>query len=293
MGSDARAQARYPHVTVEVRDDEAEAAGDRLFELGARGVEQRDATTLLRGAPDAVTLVASFDDDETAREAIACLPVGWAPHFEEVVGDAWRDEWRKYFEPFAISKSVIVRPPWRPYAPQAHERVVVLEPGRAFGTGLHETTMLIAEILEELSPFFQGKPVLDVGTGSGVVALVALALGASAARAVDIDPDAVGAARENADRNGLGTRVDVDGADVAAICDRYPMVLANIDAPTLVGLAPALVARISDGGRLVLSGLLDAGVTGSMLEEVRRAYGTLVEEKVRRKGEWVALVMRR
>jgi ribosomal protein L11 methyltransferase len=125
------------------------------------------------------------------------------------------------------------------------------------------------------------------------LALVALALGASEARAVDVDPDAVDATLENAERNGLGARVHVDDSEVAAIGERYPMVLANIDAPTLVGLAPALVAHVSDGGRIVLSGLLDSGVTGSMLGEIRGAYGALVEEEIRRKGEWVALVMRR
>ncbi|HEY6459984.1 MAG TPA: 50S ribosomal protein L11 methyltransferase, partial [Polyangiaceae bacterium] len=160
-------EPRYPYVAVDVAEEEADEAGALLFELGAGGVEQRDATTLKRGAAGKVTLVASFEDEAQARAAMAEVPAGWGARLEEVVGDAWRDEWKKHFEPFVICPGVVVRPPWREHAAAAGERVVVLEPGRAFGTGLHETTALVAEVLA--SERLAGKDVLDVGCGSGVL----------------------------------------------------------------------------------------------------------------------------
>ena len=153
-----------------------------------------------------MTLVASFESEEDARAAMSELPPAWGAALEEVVGDAWRDEWKKHFEPFAVCPGVVVRPPWREHEAAPGERVIVLEPGRAFGTGLHETTSLVAEVLA--GETLEGKDVLDVGCGSGILALVALALGAARARAIDVDPDAVAVTRENAERNAVEDRVD-------------------------------------------------------------------------------------
>jgi ribosomal protein L11 methyltransferase len=283
---------RYPYVAIDVAEQEVDEASTLLFELGAAGVEERDATTLARGAAGKVTLVGSFDQHAEATAAVAGLPQGWAPRIEEVVGDAWRDEWKKHFEPFRICAGVVVRPPWREHVAAPGERVVVLEPGRAFGTGLHETTSLVAEALA--AEPLQGVTVLDVGCGSGVLALVALALGAARVRAVDVDPDAVAVTRENATRNGVGDRLEADELPVDAILESYPIVLANIESRTLVELADALVARVAPGGLLVLSGILGPEVAPSQLEDIRRAFATVLkEERVCSKGEWIAVSLRR
>ncbi|HEX3345390.1 MAG TPA: 50S ribosomal protein L11 methyltransferase [Polyangiaceae bacterium] len=282
---------RYPYVAVDVAEEEADEAGALLFELGAGGVEHRDATTLAKGASGKVTLVASFEREEDARAAMAEVPEGWSARLEEVVGDAWRDEWKKHFEPFRVCEGVVVRPPWREHAAAPGERVVVLEPGRAFGTGLHETTSLVAEVLAETS--LAGVTVLDVGCGSGVLALVALALGAARARAIDVDPDAVAVTRENAERNGVAERVEADETPVGSLDGTYPVVLANIEAKTLVELAVDLAARVAPGGLLVLSGVLSAAVMPSQLADLRRAFAALREDRVRTKGEWIAVSLRR
>jgi ribosomal protein L11 methyltransferase len=282
---------RYPYLAVDVPESEAEEAGALLFELGAGGVEQRDATTLARGATGRVTLVASFETHEEARAAAGEVPPAWSPRVEEVVGDAWRDAWKEHFEPFRICAGVVVCPPWREAAAAAGEHVVILEPGRAFGTGLHETTSLVAEVLHDTP--LAGARVLDVGCGSGVLALVALSLGASEARAIDADPDAVAVTRENAARNTVGDRVVADDAPVERLTERYPVVLANIEARTLAQLAPAIVARVAPGGRLVLSGILAEHVAPDQLAQVRRAFASLREREVRRKGEWIAVVYER
>jgi ribosomal protein L11 methyltransferase len=287
----ADAQPRYPYVAIDVPEPEAEEAGALLFELGAQGVEQRDATTLAKGKGSLVTLVGSFADHDAARSAIAELPGPWGPRLEEVVGDAWRDEWKKHFEPFRICRGVTVCPPWN-IVPAGEDRLVILEPGRAFGTGLHETTSLVAEILAEIpAETLRGSTVLDVGCGSGILSLVALQLGAARAVAVDVDPDAVAVTKENAVRNALNDRVQTSTTDVADVPGAHPVVLANIESGTLVAMADALVAHVSPGGRLVLSGILAPDVAPTQLEAIRQAFRRLREVDVRRKGEWIAVTM--
>lgn len=280
---------RYPYVAVDVSEEEADDASAELFELGASGVEWRDATTLTRGVAAQVTLIASFEREEDARAAAGELSPAWSPRVEQIVGDGWRDEWKKHFEPFRIAGHIVVCPPWRRYEPTQDETVIVLEPGRAFGTGLHETTSLVAQALVDRVDRFRGSPVLDVGCGSGVLSLVALVLGAARARAIDVDPDAVAVTRENAERNGLGALVLADEVPVHAVAERYATVVANIESQTLIELAPALMARVAPGGLLLLSGILAPDVAPHQLADIRRAYCSLKEEEVQHRGEWVAV----
>jgi ribosomal protein L11 methyltransferase len=303
MTGAAAGEPRYPYLVVDVPPHEAEEAGANLFELGALGVEERDATTLVKADGDRgargrghTTLVASFESDAAARAALEEVPAEWSPRIREVVGDAWRDEWKKHFEPFRLCGSLVVRPPWRAYEPVGTETVIVLEPGRAFGTGLHETTRLVAETLADLGDRLRGAPVLDVGCGSGILSFAALALGAGSVRAIDVDPDAVAVTRENAERNGFAERVNADVAPAEGVAGHFPFVLANIEATPLIALAPALVRLTAPGGVLVLSGILapDAAsdVAPGQWPGVERAYGALRVEEVRRKGEWIAAVLR-
>ena len=281
---------RFALVVVDVDPPEADEAVGLLFELGAQGVEERDETTLRRGTSGKVTLVASFADAASAAEALAGLPRAWAPREDEIVGDAWRDEWKKFFKPFRLCRSVVVRPPWETYCAAPGEHVVVLEPGRAFGTGLHETTSLVADALEAYAVVFAGQRVLDVGCGSGVLALAALALGASGAHCIDVDPEAVVVTRENAERNGVADRLCAGTSPIGDVPGRFAAVVANIEAGVLCSMAAALEARVSPGGLLVLSGILVPEAGPGQLERVRGAFKGPCAE--RRKGSWVALVYR-
>ena len=286
-------EPRYPYVAADVPEAEADEAGARFFELGALGVEQRDATTMRKGSvAGRVTLVASFEREDDARAAAGQVPAEWAPRVEAVVGDAWRDEWKKHFEPFRLCEGIVVRPPWRELVAGA-DQVVVLEPGRAFGTGLHETTSLVAEALADARDEVRGQAVLDVGCGSGILALVALRLGAARAVAIDVDPDAVDVTRENAARNGLDERLRADTTPVGALDERFPVVLANIESRTLAALAPAIAKCVAPGGLLVLSGILAENVAPEQLRDVRAAYVGFAEKEARSRGEWAALLLRR
>jgi len=285
-------EPHYPYVVVDVAAEDADEAGALLFELGAQGVELRDGTTLAHGVAGKVTLWAGFERHDEVRAALDALPSGWSPRAEQIVGDAWRDEWKKHFEPFRICDAIVVTPPWCTYDAAHDEQVAVLEPGRAFGTGLHETTRLVAAILADRAAELRGARLLDVGCGSGILALVALLLGAEAVRAIDVDPDATAVTRENAERNGLADRVRADSAPVSAISERYVAVVANIEARTLVELAPTLAPRVAPDGLLVLSGILAPDIAPGQLDDVREAYRALTVEEVRRDGEWVAVVLR-
>ncbi len=274
-------------MAVDVTAEDADVMSATLFELGAEGVEERDGTTLVKGAPGLVTLVASFASHDEAREAILAIDESNKPRLEEIVGDAWRDAWKEHFRPFAITASIVIRPPWEAYAERPGEEVLVLEPGRAFGTGLHETTSLVAGVLEARKTELVGKTVLDVGCGSGILALVALTLGASRARAIDVDADAALVAEENATRNGLDERVEADSTPIEAIDGTYPVVVANIEARVLIPMMPELTKRVGPGGLLVLSGIL-----APQKDDVCAAYRAFALEDAPAKGEWVALALR-
>jgi len=281
-------EPRYALVSVDVASEESDDAAAALFELGAQGVEEHDETTLLPGPGSSkVTLVASFETRAIAELAAKDLDPRFSPRVSEIVGDAWRDEWKKHFVPFQLAPGVTIRPPWETYrAGDPSEIVLELEPGRAFGTGLHATTALVARALAARTGGLAGKTMLDVGTGSGILALVGLALGAARARAIDVDPDVIAVATENARRNGLEGRIEVDSAPLAAVVGSYDVVTANIEARVLIPMAPDLEARVAQGGLLVLSGILV-----SQQDEVRAAFSALELLEAPADGEWVALVL--
>lgn len=312
----------YPFVAIDVPLALAEVAAEQLFELGALGVEQRDATTLVRGsqsegvatdpgadvgAPvadwdavrareaasdEVVTLVAAFESEEEALEAISAFSDELRPRLESVVGDAWRDAWKEHFSPFQLSPRIVIEPPWRRADDALRSlpgvRVLELEPGRAFGTGLHATTSLVAKAIDARSSELADRAILDVGCGSGILALCAIALGAREALCLDVDAEAVRVTEENAQRTGMQARVKAATTDVGAVDGTWPVVLANIQAEVLVPLADAIVARVADGGLLILSGILE-----NQADRVLDAYPTLTLEERAQEGEWVALVMRR
>ena len=272
---------RYYFVAIDVLPERADEASAHLFELGAQGVEERDATTLHKGTAGKTTLVASFETEQEAREVQGAL--GPRARLEEIVGDAWRDAWKEHFRPFRVCKGVWIRPPWEKVVAASKGDVVLeLEPGRAFGTGLHDTTRLVAEAIAAHKKRLAGATVLDVGTGSGILALVALALGAESAVGIDTDADAIGVAKANARRNALTKRVRFSTTSLDELEDRYDLVLANIEADVLILLRDALRSRVARGGTLVLSGVLD-----SRERDVVSAFGKPRARSAM--GEWVAL----
>jgi ribosomal protein L11 methyltransferase len=287
-------EPRYPYVHVDVTPEMVDETSALLFELGAEGVEERDEGTLAKARSSGkVTLVAAFPTRDEAEEAIAELGADLAARYEEIVGDAWRDAWKEHYRPFTIARTkdgraVVVRPPWETHAAKPGEHVLELEPGRAFGTGLHETTRLVAQALADHASELDGVSLLDVGCGSGVLALVALSLGAARAVAVDIDPESIDVTRENAARNALTERIDASTTPIEETSLVSPVVVANIEARVLIPMADELARHVAPGGLLLLSGILVP-----QKEDVRAAYPAFELLGAPEMGEWTLLALRR
>ena len=291
-------EPRYPYVHVEVGSEEVDEVSYLLWEYGAQGVEERDASTLApvlsaSGGPapvqvkrglDEVTLVASFVDDAAAELAIEQLAPRSA-RLEHVVGDGWRDEYKKFFKVTPLGKRLVIRPSWEPYTAAPHEVVVTVDPGRAFGTGTHESTRLLMQALDRHMD--EQAQVLDVGCGTGILAICALALGARSALCIDVDADAVAVTLENAELNGVPERVTAATTPVEDVSAHFPLVLANIQASVLVPLARAIGSRVAPSGLLMLSGILIG-----QEDDVLAAYPGFELLEAPKEGEWIALILK-
>ena len=209
------------------------------------------------------------------------------------VDDAdWATVWREGYEPMRFGRLTIV-PTWLdvPAGVEADGGVVLrLDPGMAFGTGLHPTTRLCLELLQAVEPL--PARVLDVGTGSGILALAALRLGAGTVVAYDTDPLAVEASRANATANGLADRFEVRSGALPGAAggetrgERFGLVLANLVAAALVEMAPQLAARAAPGGALIASGIIEPR-RDEVAAALTAAGLRLVEERT--DGDWVAM----
>ncbi len=185
---------------------------------------------------------------ELADSSLECL---------ELADHAWASDWQQHFPPFKVGRRLVIHPSWVDWPPAAGEVVLTLDPGQAFGTGTHATTGLCLEALAD--HFESGSPpqrILDVGTGSGILAMAGAALGAATVVACDIDSDACQVATDNIQQNGLTRQISITDAPLEKIHGQYDLVLANILAGENVRLARLLVERLAPQGRLVLSGIL-------------------------------------
>ena len=186
---------------------------------------------------------------------------------------------------------LVIKPSWEAYAPAAGERVIEMDPGMAFGTGQHASTRmalgLIAARLEQ-DPCTRA---LDVGTGTGILAMATALLGCTEVMAVDNDPDAVAVARQNVAHNHLGARIELAATPVAEIRGSFQLVAANIVHDVLVDLAPDLTRLTAPGGSLVLAGILNGGQEAHLVQ-VYAALGCRLHAR-RSQDEWVALELLR
>lgn len=191
----------------------------------------------------------------------------------------WNEEWEKTIQPIRVSPRMVIRPSWQSYTPAAGDIVLTIDPKMSFGTGYHESTRLVLQLMERYLP--QRSTVLDVGTGTGVLAIAAVLLGASAATGVDIDEWSYANARENVRLNGLADRVTILSGDLSAVPPgRYDLIAANIQKSVLLPMLSPLNVLLQPHGILLLSGLLaeDRLPMESALQEQGFALKEFVED---------------
>lgn len=257
-------------VVVTVPPADTELASDVLWSLGVVAIEERVVD-------DMVELWTSLGDSGFELEPL--MSTGWT-HRVEVVDDAVVDTWRAFAGPVHVAPGLVVRPAWQPDVAETGT-VISIDPGSTFGMGDHPTTRLALRAL--LGMVRSGDRVLDVGCGSGVLAIAALRLGAASATAIDIAPAAVPVTRENAARNGV--TVDVSNRTLAAIEGPFDVVVANILAPVLIELADDL--RRVTGRVLIISGVLDGA-----FDHVLAALEPMVPVDVETLDGWAAVSLR-
>jgi ribosomal protein L11 methyltransferase len=201
----------------------------------------------------------------------------------------WGRAWKEHFHPQEVADGLVVAPPWEQPRPQAGKEVLIIDPGQAFGTGQHESTKLCLEHIATLARQSRlPSQVLDLGCGTGVLALAALLFGARTALCLDLDPLALEATALNARLNGLEQRIEASLTPLAQIQERFPLVMANLTAKDITGLAPELAAHLAPGGQLVASGLLQE--QAAPVRQALEAQG-LDPVSENSQGEWACVVM--
>ncbi len=288
--------------------DDADALAERTEALAALlaedprvgGVETRDPTTLgaTRERPELIvytTPEAIGGLIDTLHALAADLGLGIEAASEVRTDDDWRDSWKKFYAPMIFGDgALLLRPSWIPRRPGDPARELVLDPGRAFGTGQHETTRLCVDLLTELATNAANRPhvVLDLGGGSGILALAAALLFPSIERlvAVDNDPEATETTRENAEHNALAGALEIVTGTLADVHGTFDLVIANIRPSVLIPAARELARRVRPGGTLILSGILVE--EGDLVADPYVAAGLILRARPIQ-NEWTALHLER
>ncbi len=293
------AQMEWLEVSVAVAPEAAEAVAEVLSRYAPQGVVI-DLGTGDEAAAQQVTVKAylAVDDGIAERrqkveEALWHLHHIWPvipdPAFTPILDQDWTAGWKESIPVLHLGRRVVVKPSWREYTAQPGELLLEMDPGLAFGTGLHPTTQLCAEALEDLVQ--PGTRVLDLGTGTGILSLVAAKLGAGDILAVDNDINAVAVTRRNARANAVAHQIRVLHGSLAEVGEPYDLVVANILAHVIITMAASgLDTRIRRGGTLVASGILEE--QADEVAAALTAQGLSVIERRQRDG-WVALLARK
>jgi len=288
-------------IAVEVAGIDADLAADLLRQACPGGVAIQSASRFDHDSDsyvadgDAPALVCGYlpsgEDSERIRRslrlAMRAAPLERPPRWRRVRRlreEPWRDSWKKHFGIQRHGRALVVKPSWTHYRLKGGDVVIEIDPGMAFGTGQHPTTAMCLRALED--QVRTGASVLDLGCGSGILAIAAVKLGARRVLALDVDPNAVRAARENAAANAVSDVIEVREGTLEAEGGPFDVIVANISGLTLERLAVPLARSLAPGGSLITSGFLDDAVAG--LSSVFEGVGLRVS--VVEDGVWRAII---
>ena len=307
---------QWAEVSVDTSHEAMDLVSEILQELGAAGVVIEDPALLneyIRSGLWDYTDLKESEETEVVRvkaywaldeelegklQTLAARLDGLTAHgidkgagavsWKAVADEDWAETWKEFFHTEKIGARTVIKPTWEEYEAKAGEIVVELDPGAAFGTGQHATTSLCIRALEDLVR--PGMTVFDVGTGSGVLAIVAAKLGAKRVEAVDFDPVAVRVARENVCQNGAEDVVRTERSDLLkSVAGEADLIIANIIADIIVRLFGEVKGSLAAGGTMLLSGIIEDRLADVVEAAVQ--HGFAVEKTEREKG-WAAVVVK-
>ncbi len=215
---------------------------------------------------------------------------------EDIETKNWGEAWKAFYKPILIGKTIVVKPTWEPYQAIRGQVIIEIDPGRAFGTGKHPSTALCIELLEkcigEMGPSGVGSDlsVLDVGTGTGILGIVAARLGVRRVLGLDVDPEALKAANHNLVLNRVAHTMIVSDTPLEQVVETFDLVVANLTATLISQISAALINRVGERGWLLLGGLLDEQVEG-VIHSFQSHDFQLVQS--RSTEEWRAILLSR
>ncbi len=287
-----RPRRNWLQINITCDPERAELLIHELTTLTGTGVQ----TETVSGKELIICYLEKDDDYPVRRQALDSLiatfseqPGGPTVELSTLVEENWAENWKSNYKPTKLSKHITVKPTWEEYAASSDEVVLEIDPGMAFGTGLHFSTRLALRHIDTL--FHQENPpstVLDIGTGTGILALACAKLGASDLTAIDNDPDAVATALDNIIQNNEQDKIACSVTDLGAIESTFDLVIANITADVLTLLQPEILPRIGAGGHLVLAGILTGSQSQAVINLYQTSGLTLIDEN--QEDEWTGLL---
>ena len=256
-------QKNWARITVTTSQEASEAVANCLFELNATGVELKDNDA------STVNLIAYYPLDDRVgarmqrlRDFLAELPTwGIQSHpttidLKPVKSENWEEAWKAAFLPQRVGKRILITPTWSNTSQNETDVLIQLDPGMAFGTGHHPTTRLSLELLEHsIEPHYH---VADIGTGSGILSIAAVKLGAQQVDAIELDPTAISVAAANFEINGIASRVGLSQGDgLKSVEGKYHLIIGNILTKVILPIIPDCAPRLHHAGMVIFSGILD------------------------------------
>lgn len=285
-------------IRIEAHPSLSEAVANFLIEEGSPGIVQEEVKN--PGSRKKERIIGYFPNDRYLKGKkkglttfLRSLRRKFDPSLRtdsrKVKEEKWAEAWKENFKTFHVTPGLVVKPPWEEYSAPKGEVVIVIDPGMAFGTGSHPSTQMCLEVLEQVIPSFSHSPsLMDVGTGSGILAIAGRKMGAHPIGAVDIDPVALQNARKNARANGIGKGIDFRLGSAAAWRKVFDIVVANLLPQELLRDTSSLPRRVASRGTLIVAGLLS-----SQKGEIARAFssqGMRVRGGKSSKG-WACLIL--
>jgi len=286
-------RAGWTQIWVKVERDAADAVANFLMEMGSPGleVEEVDGHTLLKGyfrgeAEESCRQLTRYLKD---LKAMGLSGNHEGPQQAFLAEEDWLSSWRSHFGVLRIGRRLLIKPSWETVTATAGQLVIVIDPQMAFGTGEHPTTRFCLQALDSL--VHEGDLVLDLGTGSGILAIAAVKLGAKRVLGLDIDPQAIATAGENARINGVSRQVDFSCSSLhpGVRSKRFDLAVANINSEVLLPSLQELKRVLKSKGHIILSGLLvdEEG----LLRRSLSANGLLLFQ-LEQQGEWLSAVLK-